>query len=158
MSLMPFGWDPWSDLNHLDQTMDRLFGSVLGSGGRNGSRRMYLPINVAESDTGYTIEAPVAGFKPQEIDVTFQDGLLNITAEHKQEQAAAEGQILRREFLWGDSVRQVNLPGEVDPDKIEATVEDGVLRVKVPKTAKAQPHRVPIGGSQKSAQLTGGTS
>lgn len=154
MSLMPFGWDPWSDLNHLNQTMDRLF----GSGGRSGSRQMYLPINVAESETGYTIEAPVAGFKPEEIDVTFQDGLLNITAEHKQEQSSEQGQTLRREFLWGNSVRQVNLPGEIDPDKIEATVQDGLLRVTVPKTAKAQPHRVPIGGSQTSAQLTGGTS
>ncbi|MBO0694097.1 MAG: Hsp20/alpha crystallin family protein [Acidimicrobiaceae bacterium] len=156
MSLMPFGWDPWSDLNHLSQTMDRLFGSVSGSGGQGGgSRTMYLPINLMESDTGYTLEAPVAGFKPEEVDVTFQDGLLSIKAEHKEEASTNQGQALRREFLWADSVRQINLPGEIDAEKIEATVRDGLLRVTVPKASSAQPRRIPIGGGQARAELTG---
>lgn len=158
MSLMPFGWDPWSELNQLSQTVDRLFGTVSGSEGRsNGSRPAYLPVNVTETDNGYAIEAPVAGFKPEEIDVTFHDGLLSIKAEHKQEQTSEQGRTLRREFLWADCIRQLNLPGEVDPEKIEATVHDGLLKVSVPKTAKAQPRRVPIGGSQADAQLTGNT-
>lgn len=156
MSLMPFGLDLWSDLNQLSRTMDRVFGTGLGSGGvTDGSRRLYLPINVTESDTGYAIEAPVAGFKPEEIDVTFQDGLLSIKAEHKEEPSSQEGQTLRQEFLWSDSIRQVNLPGEIDPEKIQATVQDGLLRVSVPKSVKVQPRRIPIGGVQAGAQLTG---
>lgn len=136
------------------QTMDCLLGSRFGSGeSGDGSRRMYLPINLTESETGYAIEAPVAGFKPEEIDVTFQDGLLSIKAEHKQEQPSEQGQTLRREFVWGDSVRQVSLPGEVHSEKTEAS-EHGLLRVSVPKPAKAQPRRVPIGGRGATPRLS----
>lgn len=163
MALLPSRWDPWSELSGLHQTMDRMFGNVFGpatndSGQRTGRMSVYMPVNVHESDTSYEVQAPVPGFTPEEIDVTFQDGLLSIKAEHKQEQQGQQGQTLRREFLWADSVRQIGLSGEIDPEKIEAHVENGLLTVTVPKLARAQPKRIPIGSSGTRAQITGSSS
>jgi HSP20 family protein len=162
MAMLPGRWDPWSDLASLHNTMDRLFGNVFGAPveqGEQGRRTMLsMPVNVAETDTGYEVQAPVPGFRPDEIEVTFADGLLTIKAEHRQEQQSQQGQTLRREFLWADSVRQLGLSGEIDPDKIEASVEHGMLTVRVPKAASAQPRRIPIAATGGKAQLTGSSS
>jgi HSP20 family protein len=163
MALLPSAWDPWSELSSLHQSMDRVFNTIFGpfsEQGQEGSGRVsvYMPANVTETDASYHIQAPVPGFSPEEIDVTFVEGLLTMKAQHRQAQQAQQGQILRREFLWADMVRQLSLPGEVDPDKIEARVENGLLTVTVPKTPRAQPRRIPIGSQGTRAELAGSTS
>lgn len=161
MALLPSGWDPWSELSGLHQTMDRLFGNQFGPERDAGDRQLrrmsvYVPVNVTEGDAGYEVQAPLPGFTPAEIDVTFSEGVLTIKAEHKQDQHGTEGQALRREFLLGaDSVRQLTLSGEIDPEKIEARVENGLLTVSVPKAARAQARRIPVGGTSTNSQLTG---
>lgn len=163
MALLPPRWDPWADVSGLHQTMDRMFNNFFGpvaDQGQRGSGRvsLYMPTNVTETDSGYEIQAPVPGFAPEEIDVTFQDGLLTIRAEHKQEEQSRQGQTLRREFLRADSIRQLDLSGEIDPDHIQASVENGLLTVTVPKTPRVQPRRIPIGSSGTKAQLTSSSS
>lgn len=159
MALLPSRWDPWSELSNLDRLFNNFFGPVANSGDqRSGRMSVYMPVNVHENDTSYEVQAPVPGFSPEEIDVTFQDGVLTIRAEHKQEQQSQQRQTLRREFLWADSVRQLGLSGEIDSDKIEASVENGLLTVTVPKAARAQPKRIPIGSTGTKAQITGSST
>jgi HSP20 family protein len=162
MALLP-GLDPFAELNSIHRTMDRLFNSALGSEqGTTGSGRpsMYIPVNVRESESSYEVEAPIPGLRPEDVSVTFADGVLTIRAEHKEEQRTEQGQTLRREFFRGDSIRQLGLSGEIDPERIEATIENGILTVLVPKAAKAQPRRIPIGakGSDKSEPKLVGSS
>lgn len=157
MAMSP--WDPWGELAGLHSTMDRIFGDVFGTRGSQGADdsrsglRVYMPVNLRETSDSYEVEAPVAGFGPEDIDVTFSDGLLTIKAEKKLEQQDEQGQYLRREFLRASSGRQLALSGEIDPEKIEAHVENGLLTVRVPKAAVAQPRRIPVsstgGGAKK---------
>ena len=162
MALLPSRWDPFTDLVGLHSTMDRVFNDVFGPVAEgdqaSGRRSLYMPVNVQETDTSYEVQAPVPGFTPEEVDVTFADGVLTMKAEHKQEREDQSGQTLRREFAWADSVRQLGLSGEIDPDRIEASIESGLLRVTVPKLAKAQPRRIPIGGRTAKAELAGSKS
>jgi HSP20 family protein len=133
--------------------MDRIFGDVFGAHGGQGEDdrprglRVYMPVNLRETSDSYEVEAPVPGFGPEDIDVTFSDGLLTIKAE-RQEQRDEQGQYLRREFLRASSSRQLALSGEIDPEKIQADVENGLLTVRVPKAAVAQPRRIPISSSR----------
>lgn len=163
MSVMFPRWDPWSELAGLHNTMDRIFGDAFGGrqgGGEREGRRWssFLPVNVSEDDTGYELSAPVPGYRPEDIEVTFSDGVLTIKAERteQREDQAQQGQYLRREFFLGDSLRQIQLSGEIDADKIEASVDHGLLTVRVPKAAAVQPKRIQIAsGAGSSSRLVG---
>jgi HSP20 family protein len=152
-------WDPWTDLSALHRTMDRVFNDAFGqpSGTQRGQQpRLFLPVDVREVEAGYRITAPVPGFRPEEIDVTFSEGVLTLRAEHTGSAQADHGAYLRREMTRGNLFRQIGLPGDVKADEIRASVEHGLLDVEVPKMPRPEPKRIPIGSSGAREQLAGG--
>jgi HSP20 family protein len=161
--MMVTGWDPFADLANVQRTVDRLMNSAMGEGER-GRRPgvLYLPVNVREAAGGYDVEAPVPGFAPGDVDVTFADGVLTIKAERQEQKSVEEGQTLVREFGWGSALRRVSLSGDVDTEHIEASIENGLLKVYLPKASRSQPRRIPIGGrsqeSESNEQLTSSSS
>jgi HSP20 family protein len=89
------------------------------------------------SDTGYEIDVPMAGFRPEDVSVTVEDRVLTI-----------EGRNERRRFT-----RSVTLPDEVDEERIDARVEHGMLTLTLPLTPRAQPRRIDIRvGSQATGE------
>jgi HSP20 family protein len=161
MSVMYPRWDPWSELSDLHSTMDRVFGTAFGDTGRQGAEgekgrlTLSLPVNVTEDDTGYELQAPVPGNGPEDIEVTFTEGVLTIKVAGHEQPVQRKG-YLRREFFLADSVRQLALAGEIDPERIEADVQNGLLTVRVPKSPSAQPRRIQIGSSAaEKARLVG---
>lgn len=160
MSMMVTGWDPFGDLANVQRTVDRLMSSAYGSGDRE-RRARNLPVNVRETQTGYEVEAPVPGLTPADVDVSFADGVLTIKAEHEeQNEVVEEGQHLTREFAWGSAVRRLTLAGDVDPEHIEAEIENGLLKVHLPKAQRSMPRRIPVGGkrTETSPQITESSS
>ena len=159
MSVMFPRLDPLSELAGLHNTMDRIFGDFFGAPSRQGDEgearrvRTPLPVNVTEDENGYELQAPVPGCNPDQVEVTFADGTLTIKAEREPEQS--QRRYLRWEFPWGDSVRQLQLSAEVDPERIEANVQHGLLTVRVPKAAAAQPRRIQVGSGAGKARLVG---
>ncbi|MGH7882645.1 MAG: Hsp20/alpha crystallin family protein [Candidatus Dormibacteraceae bacterium] len=146
-------WDPWSDLTHLHRTMDNIFSDAFisrrESSDRNGPPVNYLPVDVKETKDGYVVKAPVPGIKPEDVEVTFSDGLLSIRAGYREESEQKEGTYLRREVASGGYFRQIALPGKVNPEKIKADVEEGILMVKIPREQKPEPLKIPVGQSKK---------
>lgn len=155
MSLMPFGDPLFPELGDLKRTLDRLSAGLTGRGSSERAETFSMPVNLSERDDAYEVQAPVAGFRPEEVDVSFQDGVLTIKAEHKQEQESQQGQSVRREFVSANAVRRLSLGNAIDPAKIEATIEHGVLTVTVPKPPQAQARRIEIKAGESSAQLPG---
>ncbi|HLH69477.1 MAG TPA: Hsp20/alpha crystallin family protein [Candidatus Dormibacteraeota bacterium] len=154
------GWNPWAELASLHNAMDRMFSDLFGSTITvDGDRtpRLYLPVDVTESEEAFTIHAPVPGFQPEEVEVTFSDGTLTISARHRQPEGEPSLNYVRRELPHGDYVRQLTLPGEVRSDEIKATIEHGMLRVEVPKVPRPQPKRIPVAG-RTARELTGAKS
>ena len=145
-------WTPWRDLLQTGTTMDRLFDEFFGYGGnaapgRNGAPPTYaLPIDVVENDAGYVITASVPGFAPEQVEVTFNEGVLTVFA--KAEPRQIEGQWLRQERPYGSLARKLELTG-VQGSDITANFDNGVLTVMVPKTPQPQPVKIPIGTGQK---------
>jgi HSP20 family protein len=85
-------------------------------------------IEVARTDTGYTIEMPVAGFKAEHIDVTLEDGILTVSGKNE-----------KRSFT-----RAISVPEDVDEERIEARVEDGMLTLTLTLLPKAQPKKIAV--------------
>lgn len=148
MSMMVTGWDPFAELTNMQRTVDRLVGSAFGGAERSGKPSVaYLPVNLRETATAYELQTPVPGFTPEEIDVSFADGVLTISAEHKSEVTQGEGQNLVREFHEGSVQRRLALAGDVDAEHIQASIENGVLHLQLPKASRSLPRRIPIGGA-----------
>jgi HSP20 family protein len=89
-------------------------------------------IDVRSTDAGYEVEVAVPGYKPDQIEVTYKDGVLSI---------AGRGE--RRSFT-----RSLALPEEVDADKVDARVEHGMLTLALPRRPELQPKRIEIKGAE----------
>ncbi|MBV8528643.1 MAG: Hsp20/alpha crystallin family protein [Candidatus Dormibacteraeota bacterium] len=152
-------WNPWNDLFDLQSQVDQLFQSVTGGGSRQGngaSEFMNLPVDVRQSDSEFVIEASVPGFKPDEVEVTFDDGVLTIRGQRTERHEATQGEYVRRERRVSSVYRQIGLPAEVRADEIQASFDNGVLRISVPRAQKAQPKRIAVttgGGEERQHQV-----
>ena len=143
-------WNPWNDLFDLQNQVDQLL-QMTGVTPRtttNGGRSevMNLPVDVRQSENEFIIEASVPGFRPDDVEVTFDDGVLTISGQRRSETEEKQGQYVRRERRQSAVYRQIGLPAEVRADEIRASFENGVLRVTVPRAQKAQPKRIPVTG------------
>ena len=161
-------WSPTSELTNLHTAMDRLFSDLFGEAlrspitvqmmGRAGAPAYHLPVDVMEVDNGYRIQAPVPGFKPEDVEVTFSDGVLTINAKRAEEKSRQEGKYLRREVAFGNFQRQLTLPGDVRADQIKARFENGILTLEVPRAPKPKPMRIPVQPGERAKLLTGAGS
>ena len=159
-------WSPFGELASLHTAMDRLFGDFFGtpllSGGGSevSPPTWYLPLDVVDQGSGYQIKAAVPGFTPEEVEVTYQDGMLNISAQHSQEFTTKNGNgtYLRRELTYGNYSRSIQLPGEVKHEEIKAGFDNGILTIDVPKVPAPQPVKIQIEGKSSQKQLVGAGS
>jgi HSP20 family protein len=149
-------WNPWGELFSLHNQMDELFSALspTSSGTTNGGDRGYvqLPVDIRQTDEAFIIEASVPGFKPDEVEVTFDDGVLTIKGSHDEEQESKQGEWVRRERRVASVYRQVGLPAEVRADEISASFSNGVLNVNVPRAKRAQPKRIPVSAGEQGGQ------
>lgn len=140
--------DPSEMFLPLRQAMDRLFeGSFVWPGRFDLFTGQTFPIDVYESPDKqqYVVEATVAGFKPEEIQITAEGNALSIHAAKKGEEKKEEkGGYVRRERYEGEMTRTVSLPGPIDESRVEATYEHGVLTLHVPKAEGVKPKQIPI--------------
>lgn len=137
-----FAGDPFFRLQH---EMNRLFddaftGLQLPAAFRGEGEDSRLPrIDVHEADHAIEIEAELPGVDEKDIDVQVADNLLTIRGEKKLERKdEKEGQYRVSERSYGSFTRSMTLPFDVDPEAVEATFKNGVLKLTLPKPAEAQ--------------------
>jgi HSP20 family protein len=137
-------WTPFGD---TDDLYERLIGRPFSPKGLSllGSDVQWRPVaNVAETAKEYTIKVDLPEVSKKDIDVSVRDGILTIKGERRMEKESEGEKQHRRETFYGTFSRSFTLPEDVDQSKIEAECKDGVLRVELPKTEKAQPRPVEI--------------
>ena len=152
-------WDPFRDLTSIQDEMNQMFDRVFGrrsSGGREASptAASWSPaVDISERKDAYVVSAEVPGIKPEELEVTLEDGLLTIQGERRMEKETSDRQYHRVERRYGAFRRSITLPSQVNADAIEASYSDGVLQVVVPKVESAKPKKINVqpGGSAVEA-------
>lgn len=90
-------------------------------------------LEMSETDKSYKITAELPGIEPENVEVTFDDGLLRIGGEKKQEREESERGYRLSERSYGAFERMITLPSAADPDKIDARFKNGVLTITVAK-------------------------
>jgi HSP20 family protein len=149
-------WSPTTDLMTATHVIDRMFDQFFGYGqnaeqGANGTPTYALPVDVLETEQSFLLYASVPGTASENVDVTFEDGVLTIAVQAVPFER--QGKWLRQERPWGNWSRKLELPKEVQADGIEAHVEHGLLTVTVPKAAQAQPVRIPVRAAATKQQI-----
>ena len=137
----------------LRREIDRMFDDVFGNT-INESRTAWAPaVDIREDDKELTILAELPGIKPEQVEVTCDNGVLTVRGEKSE--TRKEGDERRYHLVersYGSFARSFQLPQGVDESKIEAGFENGVLLVRIPKAALPQPKRIQINASGNSAQ------
>jgi HSP20 family protein len=100
------------------------------------------PVNIEETEDAYIVEAEVPGVKREDVNIEVDRNELSITGEIKEQER--EGILRKRTRRIGRFEYRVQLPDIADPDNVEAKLDDGVLRVRVPKSERAQRRRIEL--------------
>ena len=149
-------WDPFGDLR---TTMDRLFEEGFSRPWRllpNEGSEMTIPLEVAESENEVEVKAALPGVKPDEVDISVQNDVLSIRAEHRDETEEKKKDYYRRELRYGSFHRSVALPVSVDTEKAKATFKDGILHLTLPKAETVKPKQIKV--SSNSGAIDGAQS
>jgi HSP20 family protein len=137
---------PFKDFERMRRQMDRLWDSFFEGGlRRRTEEREWLPsLDVAETKNEIVVKAEVPGMDPKDIDISLSDGMLTIKGEKKQEREEKEADYHLVERSYGSFSRSVQLPTEVQSDKINASYKDGILRISLLKSEEAKKKEVKI--------------
>jgi HSP20 family protein len=137
---------PFGELMTLRSAMDRLFEDsfVRRPFGAGFDGMNTLPLDVTSTNDALIVEAALPGIKPEDVDITVEDGTLSIRGNYREERHEGEGENLLSEIRRGSVYRTVTLPSGLEPDKATASFEHGVLKLRVPKAEATKPRQIRI--------------
>ena len=101
-----------------------------------------VPVNITESDESFEVKAEVPGFNEKEIEIGVEPRRVTITGKRETKKEEKKGKTVCAESCSDQILRMVDLPAEIETDKVTATLKNGVLELALPKVAKAQTLRI----------------
>jgi len=149
-------WDPFQDLRSAQEEMAQMdpmspmLARALGLHGQpQGSGRATVAawapaLDISERKDAYLVTVELPGVETDDLQITLEDGLLTIQGERHFAHDSSEQQFHRVERRYGAFRRSITLPAHVMAEGIEATFEDGVLQIMVPKMEEAKPKRIQV--------------
>jgi HSP20 family protein len=122
----------------MDQVFEHFFGNANGE--RSG--QVLAPASLWEEQGRWCVEVDLPGVQLDDIDVTLEKNALRVSANRKPPQE--ERKFWHQERAYGVIQRQITLPETVDPERIEAELKDGVLRLSLAKRPELQPRKIQV--------------
>ena len=144
-------WEPFRDMMTLRDAMGQLFEesmvrrSPFGAWPFGRREDAATPaVDMYETEGEVMVKASLPGLKPEEVDITITGNALEIRGETKEETEEKRGDYFYKERSYGAFQRSLTLPVEIKADEAEATFENGVLTLKVPKVEQAKAKQIKI--------------
>ena len=144
MNLIKRNTDNW-----LPSIFDDMFKTDWMDNGNSGMNRIGTSVpavNISEDDDAFVLEVAAPGKTKKDFNLELENGVLTISSEDKKENETKEngGRFTRREFSYSSFKRAFSLPESVDPEKVSAKYNEGVLKINLPKRedAKVQAKRM----------------
>lgn len=97
-----------------------------------------LAIDIYETPSDLIVEAPIAGVKPEDLEVSIENDMLTIQGKRQRSAKVAKQDMIYQECHWGSFSRSIILPVDIINDRIDATLKNGVLIVRMPKAKKSR--------------------
>jgi len=108
------------------------------------SCRVFPPINIYDDGESYTIRAEIPGVRSADLDVQATSSTVSIKGERRRDPLDEKSSVERRERDYGVFNRTIELETEIEPNKISAKLENGVLQIVAPKSIQALPRQIKI--------------
>ena len=141
-------WNPLREMVSLRERMNRLFDDSwfrTDGYGDDVAMGMWSPaVDMFAKDDHLVIKAELPGMEKKDINLHLKDGVLTLRGERKHENQVQDENFYRREMSYGKFVRTFSLPSDVDPDKINAEFQNGLLTIEVPKPEQHKPKQITV--------------
>ena len=140
-------WNPARELLGVQNELNRLFHNffdrdLLETSYRHSS---WEPaVDISETAEDFRVNADLPGLSKDDVKISYEDGVLTIKGEKKQESETKEKNYHRVERSYGMFERSFRLPSRIEVNGIEAKFKDGVLNLRLPKAEDARPKEIPI--------------
>lgn len=134
----------FNELEHMRQQMDQIFGELNRGSVEKSISNVFPAINSTENIDNYYIRSELPGVKAKDLDIQATVHGLSISGERKIPEVETNAKYHRREREAGKFSRMIGLPDNINPDKVEASLENGILTVVIPKKEAAKPRRITI--------------
>ncbi|MBI1388883.1 MAG: Hsp20 family protein [bacterium] len=147
-------WNAFQELDRIRDEFDRALDPRRNRFGDGRWRLAFLPgygarryplVNVFEEKDAYVIEALAPGLDPKQVNVTVVGNVLTLSGEKTRGNGDVKPEAVHRsERAAGKFVRSVELPAEVDSEKVSAEYKNGILKINAPKHEKARPRAIEV--------------
>lgn len=134
--------NPWEELERTQREMDRMFNAAFGR--RFQSAGSFPAINVWASDEKQVVTAELPGISLDDLEISVVGGTLTISGECKCDELPEGARYHRQERGYGAFTRSISLLYAVDADKVEATLENGLLRIVLPRAEADKPRKITV--------------
>ncbi|MCS4040620.1 Hsp20/alpha crystallin family protein [Salinibacter ruber] len=136
---------PNRTVRDLQREVDSIFDRFFGRGGDDDTSTVWAPrTDLSETDDAFRIRLDVPGMTKDDIAINLQNNTLTVSGERSSERQKDSEEYVRVERAFGTFHRTFTLPDAVDPDRVEATYDEGVLTINVPKTEKSTRRQIEI--------------
>ena len=144
-------WNPFRELEEINDRLNRTFGRSLLTPqlDKDGKDALvgfdWAPtVDISENTEEFQIKAELPEVKKEDVKIHVEDGVLTISGERKQEKEEQNKKWHRVERSYGSFMRTFTLPANIDDAKIRAEFKDGVLTMRLPKSATAKPKSIEV--------------
>jgi len=103
-----------------------------------------LTLDVYQTDSDIVIKSTVAGVDPEDIDISITNDMITIRGKRKRDEKIETENYYYQELYWGAFSRSVILPVEVDGDKAKASIKNGILTIRLPKSEKIKTKKIKV--------------
>lgn len=144
MTMIPY--ESWNSVSRLQDELNRVFNSFAASD-TSGVNAEWLPAtDIEEYGDRFDLYVDLPGVDPKAVEITLDNGVLTLSGERTKLVSGEEEepQVRRSERGRGHFYRRFILPDTVDIESVEARGHNGVLEIRIPKQAKAQPRRIKV--------------
>ncbi len=137
-------WDPFQEMLNLRRTVDRLFDNASPERDWPQTSTWGLAVDMVENKDDFVVKASIPGINPDDLDISYSDETLTIKGEIKEDKEVKEDQYHLRERRIGSFIRSITLPTKIKGEAIEASYQDGVITLRLPKAEEVKPKRIAI--------------
>lgn len=131
-------WDPWSQFGDFERAMNRVFGDLYPT------QTEYPPVNIWTGKDAIVLTAELPGIEPDNLDISVQEDMLTLQCPQQERQQKEGESYHRRECARTGFNRSLRLPFEVDGDKVDAKLENGILKLTLPRSEASKPKKIRV--------------
>ena len=140
-------YEPWGLLTQLQKELEQMRGDAAREG--SSATAEWVPaVDIKEEPDKFVLLADLPGVKPEEIDVSMENGVLTVKGEKRTEAKTEEEGYKRVERMYGSFYRRFSLPDTANPDAISAVSKHGVLEIVIPKRESVQPKKINVASNE----------